>query len=141
MIGTREVEALPVARCLQLLETAPVGRLVFTEHALPAVHPVNFLRHEDSIVIRTGPGPKLEAAVRGDVVAFEADHIDPASHAGWSVLVIGRAAVVDDVEELLAVLDVRRRPWVRGRGGHVIRVSADRITGRRLVLDPAEPPE
>jgi hypothetical protein len=61
-----------------------------------------------------------------------------ASPQGWSVLVLGRAGVINNVEELLTVLDVEHRPWVRARGGHVIRISAQRITGRRLVLDPPE---
>ncbi|PVZ06280.1 nitroimidazol reductase NimA-like FMN-containing flavoprotein (pyridoxamine 5'-phosphate oxidase superfamily) [Actinomycetospora cinnamomea] len=131
----RETEALPVTECWTRLASVPVGRLVFTERALPAVHPVNFLVHGRSVIIRTGPGTKLDAARRGDVVAFEADHIDPGSRTGWSVLVVGHAAVVGDVDRLVAVLDPQHRPWVRGRGIHVIEVCGERVTGRRLVLD------
>jgi nitroimidazol reductase NimA-like FMN-containing flavoprotein (pyridoxamine 5'-phosphate oxidase superfamily) len=135
MLASHEIETLPVSECLRLLETVPIGRMVFTERALPVVHPVNFLRHGNSVVIRTGAGTKLDAARRGDLVAFEADHVDPDSHAGWSVLIVGRAAVVNDVDQLLAVLDIEHRPWVRGRSAQVIRITAERITGRRLVLD------
>src|SRR4051812_204116 len=95
---------------LRLLETVPIGRMVFTEGALLVVPPGNFLRHGNSVVIRTGAGTTLDPARRGDVVAFEADHIDLATHQGWSVLVVGRAAVINDVEQRLAVLDVERRP-------------------------------
>src|SRR5690242_16236313 len=136
MVTSRESTTLPVGECLALLETVPVGRMVFTERALPVVHPVNFLRHGNSVVVRTGPGAKLAAAQRGDIVAFEADHIDPELQIGWSVLVVGRASVVHDVEQLLAVLDLEHRPWARGRSAHVIQIAAQRITGRRLVLDP-----
>ena len=136
MGASREIETLPVDACLKLLDTTPVGRLVFTENALPVVHPVNFLRQGRTIIVRTGPGAKLDAARRGDVLAFEADHIDPTSQTGWSVMVVGRASVINDVDRLLAVLDYRHRPWVNGRGAHVMQVSAQRITGRRLVLDP-----
>ena len=136
MRASHESTTLPVDDCLRLLETVPIGRMVFTEDGLPVVHPVNFLRHGNAVIIRTGPGNKLKAAQRGDLVAFEADHIDPDSHTGWSVLVVGRAAVVTDVEELLAVLDIEHRPWVRGRTAHVIRIHPERITGRHLVLDP-----
>jgi nitroimidazol reductase NimA-like FMN-containing flavoprotein (pyridoxamine 5'-phosphate oxidase superfamily) len=138
MTAGRETRTLPVGECLRLLDTTPIGRLVFTEHALPAVHPVNFLRHGRSIIVRTGAGSKLDAARRGDVVAFEADHIDPDSRTGWSVMVVGHASVVDDVDRLVAVLDLEHRPWVRDRGAHVVQISAERITGRRLVLDPLE---
>jgi nitroimidazol reductase NimA-like FMN-containing flavoprotein (pyridoxamine 5'-phosphate oxidase superfamily) len=68
--------------CLRLLETVPISRMVFTECALPVVHPVNFLRDGSSVVIRNGVGTKLDAARRGDIVAFEADHIDPDAHEG-----------------------------------------------------------
>lgn len=138
MVGTREAEVLSVGDSLELLDTTPVGRLVFTEKALPAVHPVNFVRHGRSIIVRTGAGSKLEAARRGDVVAFEADHVDPGSRTGWSVMVVGHCAVVNDIERLVAVIDHRYRPWVRGRGIHVIQIDAERVTGRRLVLDPWE---
>lgn len=137
MTASRENETLTVGECLRLLDTTPVGRLVFTEKALPAVHPVNFLRHGRSIIVRTGPGSKLDAARRGDVVAFEADCIDSGTHTGWSVMVVGHATLVNDVDRLVAVLDQEHRPWARGRGTHVIEVSAERVTGRRLVLDPS----
>ena len=133
---TGETGEMTVAECLRLLDSVPVGRMVFTDATGPAAHPVNFLRHGPSIIVRTGAGPKLEAARRGDLVAFEADRVDADTRTGWSVLVVGRAEVVTDVDELIAVLDVAHRPWVRRRGAHVVRIAAHRITGRRLVLDP-----
>lgn len=136
MSASREAETLPVGECLRLLDTTPIGRLVFTEDALPAVHPVNFLRQGRAIILRTGTGSKLDAARRADVVAFEADHVDAESQTGWSVLVVGHASVVNDIERLVAVLDHQHRPWVRDRSAHVIQVAAERVTGRRLVLDP-----
>ena len=136
MTTSREIDEMTTGECTALLDSVPVGRMVFTEDGAPAVHPVNFVRHGSSIIVRTGPGAKLEAAQRGDVVAFEADQIDPDSHTGWSVLVVGRAEVVNDVDQLVAVLDVGHRPWVRRRGAHVLRITARKITGRRLVLDP-----
>ena len=68
-----ELAPIPVAECWRLLATVPIGRMVFTESALPAVHPVNFAVADTALIIRTGPGAKLDAAMRGDVVAFEAD--------------------------------------------------------------------
>ncbi|GAA4783360.1 pyridoxamine 5'-phosphate oxidase family protein [Actinomycetospora chlora] len=132
---SHDIDELAPPECLRLLDTAPVGRMVFLEGALPVAHPVNFLRHGSSVIVRTGPGAKLDAARRRDLVAFEADHIDPDTHTGWSVLLVGRAEVVNDVDQLLAVLDLAHRPWVRGRGAHVLRITAQRITGRRLVRD------
>ena len=85
---------------LALLTSMPVGRMVFTQHALPAVLPVNFLVDQGRIVVRTGHGQGLAAAVRGAVVAFEVDDFEAASRQGWSVLVTGRATEVDDPLEL-----------------------------------------
>ena len=36
---------------LALLASAPVGRIVFTRGALPAIHPVNFVVDGDDVVI------------------------------------------------------------------------------------------
>lgn len=131
----RETETLTAPECWRRLASVPMGRVVFTEGGLPAVHPVNFLVHGHSVIIRTGPGTKLDAARRGDVLAFEADHVDPETRTGWSVLVVGHATVVADVDRLVAVLDPGHRPWVQGRGLHVVEVVGERVTGRRLVLD------
>lgn len=135
---SRLLEPIPRARCLQLLATASVGRVVFTEAALPAVHPVNFAVVGGDVVLRTGPGHKLDAARRGDVLAFQTDRIDDETRTGWSVLVVGHAAVVDDIDELVAAVDPLRRPWLRGRGENVVRITAERVTGRLLALgEPA----
>jgi hypothetical protein len=54
-----------------------VGRLVFTEDALPAVQPVNFRIWQGDVVIRVAGGTKLDVAERNLVVAFQADELDP----------------------------------------------------------------
>lgn len=129
-------EPIPVEECRTLLASAPVGRLVFTEDRVPVAHPVNFALAGDDVIIRTGPGQKVDAARRGDLVAFEVDEIDPVSRTGWSVLVIGRASVVTDIDRLISVLDPARRPWIGGRDRYVIQITTERIEGRRIVLDP-----
>jgi nitroimidazol reductase NimA-like FMN-containing flavoprotein (pyridoxamine 5'-phosphate oxidase superfamily) len=136
--GSRDTGPIPRAQCLRLLASVPFGRLVFTEEALPAVHPVNHVVQGSDVIIRTESGRKLDAARRGDVVAFQADHIDEQTRTGWSVLLIGHAAVVTDIDELVAAIDPHRRPWARGRGRHVVRIRGERITGRRLLSDPAQ---
>lgn len=133
-----DLASIPEAECWQLLASVPFGRLVFTEHALPAVHPVNFAVADSTVVVRTGPGPKFDSAVRGDVVAFEADLIDTQTRTGWSVLVIGHASVVVDIDRLVSVVDVDHRPWVRGPGRHVVQIAGERVTGRRLGLGADE---
>src|SRR5205807_10203279 len=71
-----ELEVLDRQECLDLVARVPVGRLVFTEGALPAVHPVNFRLHDGHVIFRVAPGSKLTAAVSNNIVAFQVDQID-----------------------------------------------------------------
>ena len=68
--------------CLRLMASVPVGRIIYTRRALPAVELVNFALDHDDIVIRTDRGGKLAAAACGAVVAFEADSLDLVGQAG-----------------------------------------------------------
>jgi len=83
------LENLSREECLRLVGQVPVGRIVYTRQALPAVELVNFALHDGDIIIRTDASGKLAAATRGAVVAFEADSVNTAAHAGWSVTVVG----------------------------------------------------
>lgn len=135
---THEIEELSPQECWRLLGTMPVGRLVYVDGGAPVAHPVNFVKAGADVIIRTGPGGNLRAAERGDMVAFQADEIDLTTRAGWSVLLTGPASVVQNVDDLVAVLDPYTRPWAQGRGEHVLRVTGKRITGRRLTVKPAQ---
>ena len=117
---------------LALLPSVPVGRLVFTERALPAVIPVNFLVDHGRIVLRTGATSSLTAAVRGSVVAFEVDQIDPEARQGWSVVVTGRASEVRDALELDRLKDLPLLPWVGGQVDHFVVISIELVNGRRI---------
>jgi nitroimidazol reductase NimA-like FMN-containing flavoprotein (pyridoxamine 5'-phosphate oxidase superfamily) len=128
----QELEVLDREQCLKLLQTVRVGRLVFTEDALPAVQPVNFRLLRDDVVIRVAGGTKLTAAARNFVVAFQADDLDPDLRTGWSVTVVGHAQRVTDVDELVEMSGSFIQPWVDGRRDHFIRIRTERVTGRRL---------
>ena len=52
MASLRELEGLDREQCLELLRKVLVGRLVFTEHALPEVQPVDFRCWRGDVVIR-----------------------------------------------------------------------------------------
>lgn len=118
--------------CLALISSVPVGRLVFTERALPAVTPVNFLLDHGQIVVRTGATSSLAAAVRGAVVAFQVDDIERGSRCGWSVTITGRAREVREPVELARLSALPLLPWVGGQLDHVIVVPVELVTGRRI---------
>ena len=126
------LEELPRDECLRLIATAAVGRIVYTRRALPAVELVNFAIHEGDIVIRTSPSGKLAAAVRGAVVAFEADALDPAGKTGWSVTAIGRSREVSDPAEAGRLRRIGLSSWAPGEREHYIRIRPEIVNGRRL---------
>jgi Pyridoxamine 5'-phosphate oxidase len=58
-----QLESLSRDKCLRLLKSAAVGRIIYTRQALPAVELVNFAVDGGDIVIRTSRSGKLAAAV------------------------------------------------------------------------------
>ncbi|WP_156426806.1 pyridoxamine 5'-phosphate oxidase family protein [Mycobacterium sp. IS-3022] len=132
MITGHELEALNRRQCLDLLQGVRVGRLVFTEDALPAVQPVNFRLWRDDVVIRVAGGPKLAAATNNQVVAFQADELDADLRTGWSVTVVGHAEPITDVEQLVELSGTFLQPWVDGRRDHFVRIRTEKMTGRRF---------
>jgi nitroimidazol reductase NimA-like FMN-containing flavoprotein (pyridoxamine 5'-phosphate oxidase superfamily) len=76
MSNSVSVDYLDREQCLELLQTVLVGRLVFTEHDLPAVQPANFRLWDGDVVIRVAGGAKPAPAVGNLVVASQADQLD-----------------------------------------------------------------
>jgi len=127
--------------CLQLMATVPIGRIIFTRQALPAVELVNFALDDGDIVIRTDRGGKLAAATREAVVAFEADCVDAASQSGWSVTVIGHSREVTDPDERDRLLQIGLKSWAPGERAHFIRISPGILNGRRLDAHDLQTPD
>ena len=124
--------------CLQLMTSAPVGRIIYTRQALPAVELVNFAIYNGDIIIRTDHSGKLAAATRGAVVAFEADSLDNERHVGWSVTVVGQSQEVTDPNEIGRLKQIGLRSWVPGDQEHFIRISPGILNGRRLSAHGSE---
>jgi uncharacterized protein len=121
--------------CLTLMASVPVGRIIYTRRALPAVELVNFALDHGDIVIRTDRGGKLAAAARGAVLAFEADCLDPAGQSGWSVTVIGPSREVTDPAEVARLQTIGLSSWAPGTRDHFIRISPGILTGCHLHAD------
>jgi nitroimidazol reductase NimA-like FMN-containing flavoprotein (pyridoxamine 5'-phosphate oxidase superfamily) len=126
------LEVLNDAECRRLLSGSSFGRLAVTSGALPVILPVNFLFDDDRILVRTGQGTKLDAAMRDAVVAFEIDHTEAFSHAGWSVCVTGIAHEIRDEAELRRISGLPLPHWSPNGVGHVMAISMDLISGRRI---------
>ncbi|MFK4105319.1 pyridoxamine 5'-phosphate oxidase family protein [Streptomyces sp. NPDC019531] len=129
--GFRELDR---HECLRLLAQAPVGRIVHTRQALPAVLPVNFCLDQDgAVLLRTSAASELAGAIDGAVVAFEADEVDAAAHSGWSVVVTGGAMVVTDPAEQKRLARTGPRSWVASPDEIFVRIEPELVTGRELV--------
>ncbi|MEU7469129.1 pyridoxamine 5'-phosphate oxidase family protein [Streptomyces sp. NPDC044984] len=133
MIHSEGFRPLDRQECLRLLAGVPVGRVVYTRRALPAVLPVNFsLDTDSSVVLCTSAASDLVRAVDGVVVAFEADDFDAGRRSGWSVVVTGRAAVVTGPAEHERLLRTGPRSWMPTHDGVFVRIEAGMVTGREL---------
>jgi nitroimidazol reductase NimA-like FMN-containing flavoprotein (pyridoxamine 5'-phosphate oxidase superfamily) len=124
-------EVLGRDECFALLRSAEVGRIGLSMSALPVVLPVNFAVDGDRLVVRTAAGSKLDAALGGAVVAFEADHIDPASGEAWSVLVRGSSAVLSDPADIASLRDLDLNSWVANLSDQWVMITTDLVSGRR----------
>jgi nitroimidazol reductase NimA-like FMN-containing flavoprotein (pyridoxamine 5'-phosphate oxidase superfamily) len=132
MVSLHELAVLDREQSLALLRKVNVGRLVFTEHALPAVQPVDFRWWRGDVVIRVADPAVLAAASGNRVVAFETDELDGNLHRGWSVTIVGRAQVITDAPELLELSGIFSRPWIGGRRDYFVRIRPEKVTGRRV---------
>lgn len=132
MYDSGGLEILSEQECRQLITSVPLGRIVFTDRALPAIQPVNFLMSDGEVILRTSSGSKLAAAARNTVVAFEVDEFDPAIHTGWSVVIVGHARVVSENGELAHLRRLPLRTWGPIAQDHYIAITPELISGRRL---------
>ena len=124
------LDILSKEECEAHLSGGGVGRFVFLAELGPVALPVNFRLTDGDIVFRTRAKGALAVAA-GTVVSFEVDHIDEAMSEGWSVLVTGRARLVDDPPELERIIDSGDiEPWPGGRREALMRIETQAISGR-----------
>jgi nitroimidazol reductase NimA-like FMN-containing flavoprotein (pyridoxamine 5'-phosphate oxidase superfamily) len=129
--------AVPEVECWQLLASRELGRVGVLVDDRPEVLPVNYILDGETVLFRTAEGTVLnEAASR--VVAFEVDHVDEATHEGWSVLMQGQAqdigSAIDANSERMRRLSLVT--WAPGARHRWFRIKPDKLTGRRLRVMP-----
>jgi len=121
------------AQCLALLRTASLGRVIFTDRAMPAVRPVRFTvvgePVKESIVFAVPEGSPLYAGARDAVVAFEADDFTADFGAGWYVSVLGRAGEFRDAgaAEIACLC-----PCPSSTGRRFLQIPVATVTGHRM---------
>ena len=130
--GAHALRTLSPAECFDLLEPGGVGRVGFAAADGIMILPVNFAVTRKTIVFRTAPDTLLAVYADGRV-SFQADHLDEALHAGWSVLVHGHAHKITDEREVKRLEEgTNLEPWATGSRDVYVRITPARISGRRL---------
>jgi nitroimidazol reductase NimA-like FMN-containing flavoprotein (pyridoxamine 5'-phosphate oxidase superfamily) len=125
------LDVLSSEACEAHLAGGGVGRFVFLAPEGPVALPVNFRILDGDVIFHTRAEGVLAAAA-GSTVSFEVDHIDEAMSEGWSVLITGRAQLVDDPAQLEQLAELGIEPWPGGHREAVIRVGAETISGRAI---------
>ncbi len=127
------VHTLDEAECKSLLLRTPIGRIGFSFAGEQHILPVNYRFVDDEIVFRTSVGRKLHAIASDQKIAFEVDRWERETRSGWSVLVIGEASEIEDVESFEAAESLGLRPWAEDLNqDRWVRIIPTRITGRRI---------
>lgn len=125
-------EVLSEDECMQLLASAPVGRIALTSAALPVVLPVNFVAVDRTIVFASDPGLKLEAARAGQIACLEVDGYEVVDHTGWSVLATGRLAEITNLDRLDKARHLPLSPWALSHPHHFVELAIELLSGRRI---------
>jgi len=130
--GQRLLAALEEAECRRLLMTASVGRVAFTEGAMPAIQPASFAVSRNDVLIPTGLGSKMAAGSRGAVLAFEVDDYDLTERTGWNVTVIGPSRLISDPTKVTALDALGVLPWAPATSHCYIALHMAVVRGRRI---------
>ncbi len=120
--------------CADLLASSELGRLGVVVEGRPQIFPVNHVydRPSGCVLFPTRAGTKVHAALDWPWVAFEVDGLEPDGDGGWSVLVVGRAELVEDPGDVARAAQARRVLWAAGRGTRWLRIVPTTMTGRRI---------
>jgi hypothetical protein len=132
MTVEQRMERFSEAEAIDLAATVPIGRIVYSRYALPAVFIVNFKLDGRDPVFRTRKGSMFGAGVAETVVAFEVDRIDEAAHDGWYVTFLGRAKLITNPAEQARLAGLGVEPWAPGERDYFIKIVTEKVIGRRI---------
>ena len=110
----RLLHVLDMAECRRLLTTAAIGRIAFTEAAMPSIQPAAFAINGEDVVIPTGLGSKLTART------------------GWNVTVIGPSRLISDPSQVTALNALGVLPWAPAMTHCYIALHMAVVRGRRI---------
>ncbi|MCU1567449.1 MAG: flavin-nucleotide-binding protein [Pseudarthrobacter sp.] len=121
----------------RLLEGTRHGRLVVSVAGEPDIFPVNYVSSQGKLYLRTAPGNKLAQLTINSAVLFEADGI--LSDEAWSVVLRGKARILNTSAELAEVENLGLKSWVPTLKDFYVEIEPTSISGRHFQL--GEQPE
>lgn len=124
-------------QCWKLLENTQHGRLVLTAAGETDVFPINYRAHDGLLLLRTAPGTKLAELTINENVVFQADGIT--SDEAWSVVVKGRARVLEQGSDITAAEALNLKTWIPTLKDFYVEIKPSRVSGRHFNL--GEQPE
>ena len=126
-------QELSYAKCRELLGGGIFGRVGVCTPDGPRILPVNYSLVSEAVVFRTSADGVVANHAWGSPIAFEVDHVDYATHRGWSVVATGPAQRVEDPDDLALITRTwEPRPWAGGSRPLFVRLAWTELTGRRL---------
>lgn len=120
---------------LRLLSGLDLGRVAWADGDRVMVFPLNFVLDGADILARTPSAAIFAAAASHPVLSFQGDEFEPGVRTGWTVLISGPAEEIVDAAEVERVRALVKT-WRRDGTFRVLRIHADEVTGRRLLLRP-----
>jgi uncharacterized protein len=114
-VGDPLRQQLDVPECLRLLGTTAIGRLGFSEAALPALQPVTYRLAHGVVLIPAAPAGRTARAIRDGIVVLGVDSFGTCLGEWWVVNVVGPIHLVDAGSLLLEPVLVTG--WRRAEAG------------------------
>jgi uncharacterized protein len=106
-----QLEVLDVPQCRRLLTTASIGRIAFTEAALPAIQPARFEVSGQDVLIPTGLVSKIAAGSRGAVLASRSTTTTWSSALGGTSRSSTPSRLISDPGQVRVLDAFGVRPW------------------------------
>jgi uncharacterized protein len=122
--------------CRVLLGTCPVGRVAFTEHALPVIYPTHFVVRDDEIVFAALPDGRVSKARHHEVLAFEVDGYNPTTREGWCVSAVGRSRLITDITQVRELDAQQFTPWADNPDRNYVAIEIKLVRGKRMTRVP-----
>lgn len=124
-------------QCWKLLQNTQHGRLVLNAAGETDIFPINYRAHDGLLLLRTAPGTKLAELTINENVVFQADGIT--SDEAWSVVVKGRARVLEHSSDIAAAEALNLKTWIPTLKDFYVEIKPSHVSGRHFNL--GEQPE